>query len=70
MFTREHRLPDHVLRFSVQKSKTGWDVTEEIDGRTVFSFSYSDWHRVERRLRKFEAEAETLGNRAYANEPL
>jgi hypothetical protein len=65
MFTLEHTFPDrHVIRFSVRSGKTGWEVREEHDGKVVLSISYTDWHRVERRVRQFEAEIATAAIRS------
>jgi hypothetical protein len=56
MLVREHTLPGHVLKFSIRKDTRGWNVREELDDNVVHSASYSDWHRVERALRRFEAD--------------
>jgi hypothetical protein len=64
MFTREHTFPDsHVIRFTVQEATGGWHVREERDGQVVFSTRCSDWHRVERKLRAFEAAIASAASR-------
>ena len=61
MYIREHTFPDrHMIRFTVASRQGGWDVSEEHDGKVVRSIRYTDWHRVERRLRQFEAEIAPL----------
>ena len=54
MLTREYTSAGHVTRFTITKSRTGWDVREERDDTVVKHANYSDWHRVERAMQVFE----------------
>ena len=54
MLTREFVAAGHTNRFTIHRSRAGWDVREERDDQLVKHVSYTDWHRVERAMQVFE----------------
>jgi hypothetical protein len=56
MLTREQTTEGHTRRATVTRAEGGWLFREEDDTRLVRQVTYTDWHRVERALRAFEAE--------------
>ncbi|MCC7043582.1 MAG: hypothetical protein IT183_06955 [Acidobacteria bacterium] len=55
MLTREQTTEGHTRRATVTLAEGGWLFKEEDDTRLVRQVTYTDWHRVERALRAFEA---------------
>ena len=55
MLTREQTTGGHTRRATVTRAEGGWLFREEDDTRLVRQVTYTDWHRVERALRTFEA---------------
>jgi hypothetical protein len=53
--TREQTTQGHTRRATVTRAEGGWLFKEEDDTRIVRQVTYTDWHRVERALREFEA---------------
>lgn len=54
MFSREFVQSGHKTCFTITRDQAGWAVREEQDQTLVRQAHYSDWHRVERALHKFE----------------
>ena len=54
ILTRERSIEGHVERVIVSRSRRGWEVSTERDGRTLTQRTYTDWHRVELALRSFD----------------
>lgn len=59
-FTKSVRKAEHVRRYSIEPTNTGWEVREERDSQTVRRAFYQDWHRVERARRSFNIQLMTL----------
>lgn len=59
-FVKNLRNADHTLRYSIQSTPTGWEVSEEQDSRVVRQAHYQDWHRVERARRVFVIKLASL----------
>ncbi|MGH9349661.1 MAG: hypothetical protein ACRD26_20605 [Vicinamibacterales bacterium] len=61
MYARLLRKAAHVRRFTIRATGTsGWEVLDEQDAKVVKSVLYDDWHRVERAMATFAAEASML----------
>lgn len=61
MYARLLRKAAHTRRFTIRDTGTsGWQVLDEQDARIVKSVLYDDWHRVERAMAAFAAEASML----------
>jgi len=54
MLTRERVQAGHTFRLTVTREDTGWTVRQERDSRVVRTVGYTDWHRVERAVHRFE----------------
>lgn len=54
MLSREFVQSGHKTSFTITRDQAGWAVREERDETVVRQVHYSDWHRVERALQKFE----------------
>ena len=52
-FTKSVRKAEHVRRYTIEPTDTGWEVREEHDSQIVRRAFYQDWHRVERARRSF-----------------
>jgi hypothetical protein len=59
-FEKSLRKADHVRRYSIQATSSGWEVREEQDSQIVRHSFYQDWHRVERALHSFSLKLDTL----------
>ena len=57
MFIKHLRNAGHTLRFSIEPTESGWQVSEERDSQVVRRVEYHDWHRVERAQAAFSIEA-------------
>jgi hypothetical protein len=53
--TREQTTGGHTRRATVTLAEDGWLFREEEETRLVRQVTYTDWHRVERALRAFDA---------------
>jgi len=53
--TLEQSAQGHTRRATVTRAHEGWLYREEADARLVRQVTYTDWHRVERAIRAFEA---------------
>jgi len=61
MYSRCFEKASHIRKFTINsKNVGGWEVSDEQDSRVIRRVNYYDWHRVERALREFAIEAETL----------
>jgi len=61
MYTRCFEKASHIRKFTISsKGIGGWEVRDEQDSLVIRRVNYYDWHRVERALRVFAIEAETL----------
>jgi hypothetical protein len=47
-FIKSVKKADHVRRYSIRSTETGWEVREEQDTEILRHSYYQDWHRVER----------------------
>jgi hypothetical protein len=59
MLTLEQRADGQTRRVTVSRSELGWLLKEERETRVVRQVTYTDWHRVERAIKAFEASGET-----------
>jgi hypothetical protein len=60
MFEKELTKGGHVRRFSIWEAGEGWEVRVEQDSAVVRRVHYTDWHRVERALRRLAREVSDL----------
>lgn len=60
MTTFEQSRDGQMQRVVVTRGAAGWEVREERDSRVVRQITYTDWHRVERAVQRFELR-ETAG---------
>ena len=65
MLTLEQKAAGHTRRATVTRADQGWLFKEEDDTRLVRQVIYTDWHRVERAIRDFEA---TSGDDSYSTQ--
>ena len=55
MLRLEQKAEGHTRRATVTRADEGWLFREEDDSKLVRQVTYTDWHRVERAIRAFEA---------------
>jgi hypothetical protein len=60
MFAKSIRKADHVRRYTIKATQTGWEVRQEQDSKIVRQACYHDWHRVERAREAFSLKAMSL----------
>ncbi len=60
MFIKHLRNAGHTLRFSIEPTDSGWQVSEERDSQVVKRVEYHDWHRVERARRSIAVAMDQL----------
>jgi hypothetical protein len=62
MYARFLRNAEQTRRFTVSDAgdNNGWEVREETNTQVTRQVHYTDWHRVERAMKAFAAEAMTL----------
>ena len=60
MYAKVFRKAAHVRRLTVRTAHEGWQVVDERDSTVIKCINYQDWHRVERALAMFAAEASLL----------
>jgi hypothetical protein len=67
MYAYRKRLKNanHVRRFTILPTGSGWEVREEQDSRVVRRVDYTDWHRVERARRAFALEVMHLREQGW-----
>ncbi len=58
MFTNQITRDLPGRRFTVTVTTAGWAVREERDSHIVRTITYTDWHRVERAMQRFERAAD------------
>ena len=56
---------DHVCSFCIRPLADGWEVSKREDDRVVQEQCYSDWHRVERTLTRFNGEIAALREQGW-----
>jgi hypothetical protein len=59
-FVKSLQKADHIRRYSIQPTSTGWEVREEQDSEIVRHSFYQDWHRVERAMQAFSLKLHVL----------
>ena len=59
-FAKSIKKADHVRRYLIRPTNTGWEVREEQDSQVVRQVCYQDWHRVEHARRAFVMELSNL----------
>ena len=59
-FTKSIRNAQHIRRFTIEPTTSGWEVREEQDSQLVRQRYYQDWHRVERARRALVMEVTQL----------
>jgi hypothetical protein len=64
-FVKRLRNADHIRRYSIVPTGSGWEVREEQDSRVVRQVHYTDWHRVERARRAFTLEVSNLREQGW-----
>ena len=60
MFAKTIQKADYVRHYSIQRTSVGWEVRTEQNSEAVRQVCYQDWHRVERALRVFILEVDSL----------
>lgn len=66
MYAKVFRKAAHVRRLTIQTTDTsGWRVVDEQDTVVVKCMLYQDWHRVERAMAMFAAEATQLAEAGW-----
>lgn len=55
MLTLEQKTAGRTRRVTVTRADDGWLFKEEDNTQLVREITYTDWHRVERAIRAFEA---------------
>ncbi|HEY3885088.1 MAG TPA: hypothetical protein VGL62_07770, partial [Vicinamibacterales bacterium] len=66
MFVKELSQAGHTRKFSINKTQAqGWEIRDERDDRVVKQVCYTDWHRVERALERFQEQIEDLESRGW-----
>ena len=60
MFAKTIQKADYVRHYSIQRTTAGWEVRTEQNSEAVRRVCYQDWHRVERALRVFILEVDSL----------
>jgi hypothetical protein len=63
LIDREFATGGHVIRLAVEQTGKGWNVEEQRDSSIVHVEHHTDWHRVERAMRRLETEARRRGAR-------
>jgi hypothetical protein len=64
-FIKQIKNRDHVRRYSILPTQSGWEVLQEQDSRVVKQICYTDWHRVERARRAFTLEVSNLRDQGW-----
>lgn len=64
-FAKSIRKAEHTRRYSIQPTRTGWEVREEQDSQVVRQSCHQDWHRVERARRAFVMELSNLQEKGW-----
>jgi hypothetical protein len=54
---RQFSTAGHLVRISVEKGASGWNIQEEFDSAVVHAEHCEDWHRVERAMGRLEMHA-------------
>lgn len=60
MFAKTIQKADSVRHYSIERTTAGWEVRTEQNSEAVRRVCYQDWHRVERALRVFILEVDSL----------
>ena len=47
-FVKSLKKADHIRRYSIHSTESGWEIREEEDAQLVRHTYYQDWQRVER----------------------
>ena len=64
-FAKSIRNAQHVQRFTIERTSSGWEVREEQDSQLVRQRHYQDWHRVERVRRELVLRLSALKERGW-----
>jgi hypothetical protein len=59
-FVKSVRKADHVRRYTIQPTLSGWEVRTEQDSESIRHACYTDWHRVELARRVMVLELDSL----------
>ena len=59
-FVKSLRNAEHIRRYTIRATNSGWEVREELDSKTVRQTHHTDWHRVELARKVFAIKAITL----------
>jgi hypothetical protein len=59
-FAKSVRKADHVRRYTIQPTSSGWEVRTEQDSESIRHACYHDWHRVEMARRVMVMEVASL----------
>ena len=59
-FAKSVRKADHVRRYTIQPTKSGWEVRTEHNHESIRHACYHDWHRVELARRVMVLEVASL----------
>jgi len=68
MFAKELSRAGHTRKFSIQDlGSAGWEVRDEQDGRVLRAVRYTDWHRVERAVNRFNLQMHELEDAGWVS---
>lgn len=59
-FAKSIRNAQHIQRFTIEPTPSGWEVREEHDSQVVRQRYYKDWHRVEHARRELDLKLTAL----------
>lgn len=60
LFVKKLQKAQHLRRYTIETTSSGWEVRTEQDSEVVRHTHYQDWHRVERARRAFAIEVDSL----------
>jgi hypothetical protein len=67
-FSKSVRKADHVRRYTIHATSSGWEVRTEQDSEAVRRACYHDWHRVEIARRVMVLELASLERNGWREE--
>jgi hypothetical protein len=68
MFAKELHQAGHTRKFSItDRGNAGWEVRDVQDDRVLKEICYTDWHRVERALIRFDREIDELRRQGWVD---
>jgi hypothetical protein len=65
-FVKSLKKAEHVRRYSIQATSSGWEVREEQDAEILRHSYYQDWHRVERARFAIRLQLDSLREQGWS----